>query len=95
MCERTLDDLEEKGILSAEQSNDIGLHDIFGADLSDIEVTDLAIHEMLHLRADSVMSSRARPGADEAIRFEVLTRSGEDTPNDEDTPTSLASATLR
>ncbi|MFD6517878.1 acyltransferase domain-containing protein [Rhodococcus sp. NPDC060176] len=48
---------------------------IFGGDLSDIEVTDLAIHEMLHLRADTVMSSRARPGADGGVRFEVLTRS--------------------
>jgi len=62
---------------------------IFGGDLSDIEVTDLAIHEMLHLRADTVMSSRARPGADGGVRFEVLTRS------DEDTPTLLASCTLR
>ncbi|WP_027501588.1 type I polyketide synthase [Rhodococcus sp. UNC363MFTsu5.1] len=62
---------------------------VFGADLASIEVTDLAIHEMLHLHEDTVVSSRTRPEGDGVVRFEVLTR------RDGDAPTLLANGTLR
>jgi acyl transferase domain-containing protein/NADPH:quinone reductase-like Zn-dependent oxidoreductase/acyl carrier protein len=62
---------------------------VFGADLAAIEVTDLAIHEMLHLDEHTVVSSRTRPEGDGAVRFESLTR------RDGDSPTLLATGTLR
>ncbi|WP_410653340.1 SDR family NAD(P)-dependent oxidoreductase [Amycolatopsis sp. cmx-4-54] len=62
---------------------------VFGAELGTVEVTDLTIHEMLHLDEHTVVSSRTRPESDGAVRFEALTRrDGED-------PTPLATGTLR
>jgi acyl transferase domain-containing protein/NADPH:quinone reductase-like Zn-dependent oxidoreductase/acyl carrier protein len=62
---------------------------VFGADLDEVEVTDLTIHEMVHLDEHTVVSSRTRAEGDGVIRFESLTRrDGED-------PTLLATATLR
>jgi acyl transferase domain-containing protein/NADPH:quinone reductase-like Zn-dependent oxidoreductase/acyl carrier protein len=61
----------------------------FGIDLDAIEVTDLTIHEMLHLDERTVVSSRTRPEGDGVVRFESLTRrDGED-------PTLLATGVLR
>ncbi|MDQ2836458.1 MAG: type I polyketide synthase [Actinomycetota bacterium] len=62
---------------------------VFGADPATVEVTDLTIHEMLHLEEDTVVSSRTRPQGDGVVRFESLTRrDGED-------PVLLATGTLR
>lgn len=62
---------------------------VFDADPAALEVTDLTIHEMLHLDEHTVVSSRTRPQGDGVVRFESLTRI------DAEDPVLLATGTLR
>ncbi|WP_052061932.1 type I polyketide synthase [Rhodococcoides fascians] len=67
----------------------VAAQSVFAADLGSVEITDLVIHEMLHLHENTVVSSRTRPEGHESVRFESLTR------HDGDASTLLASGTLR